>query len=257
MSARVAFIRLGASLSLVPLDAESQLVAEVCKALKAFLADRRDRYCYQPFLDIYARDSFCASFIGDALEERIRAVILSCFPKQSEEKTLDEVLLAFSVAERSKVLAFAIKCMQGELRSWKPFIAAMQNGRSPTIVRASDRSFSTQLQAAVWRLGSYSEPGASAGTAKSLLGSAGAKAKLKAVLAGSKDALRYNDLQLASKFAFVLDTQGRESLTKKKSELMAKFNMKEGSIHPDTDKIGKPQQTMVHTPCLVNALLRK
>ena len=116
MSVLVAFIRLGASLSLVSLDAESQLVAEVCKALKAFLADRRDRYCYQPFLDIYARDSFCASFIGDALEERIRAVILSCFPKQSEAKALYEVLLAFSVAKRSKVLAFASNCTHAMFR---------------------------------------------------------------------------------------------------------------------------------------------
>ena len=78
MSALEAFTRREASLSVVPSDAECQLVAKLCETFVASLADRRDRYCDQPILETYAIDVGWTSFIGDAVNERNRAAIFNC-----------------------------------------------------------------------------------------------------------------------------------------------------------------------------------
>ena len=102
MSALEAFTRREASLSVVPSDAERQLVAKLCETCVASLADRRDRYCDQPILETYAIDVGWTSFIGDAVNERNRAAILICSFKQGGQKTLEAILSASSVAERAR-----------------------------------------------------------------------------------------------------------------------------------------------------------
>ena len=209
--------------------ATSEAILEVLKRKASFLATT-DRFWR-------IEHALWSSFTGEEAEAKIRAAILNCFPKQGEQKTLEEVIASFFVCECSKALAFAGSGMQAVFRTCKGYITTMLSGRSPTVERTHDTICSSH----------YSEPGASDGTARPLFGSEAAKAKLQSLISKNKGDLRDNDLQFLFTFAFLLNMQDRARLAKMKNELLATFNMKEDTCSPETGKMEKLQKTVGDT----------
>jgi hypothetical protein len=197
--------------------------------------------------------AFWSSFTGEAAQEKIHALILDCFPKPGDQKTLEEVQNAFAVAESSKVLAFAGSGMQIVFRTCKGYITTMLLGKSPSLDRFSDTSFYTRLQAALGRLCWFAESAGSAAR-KVIFGTEAAKAKLAAALAN--DPLKYEHLVPSLTFVFLLDVVDQQKLQKAKSDVMAKANMKGGSEHHEA-KHEKPKKTAVDTRAMVKALFAK
>ena len=161
---------------------------------------------------------------------------------------------AISVAERSKVLAFAKSGMQAILRTCGGHISAVLNGRSPTIKCIGGNSFSTRLQVALGRLRRYSELGAPAASAMTLFGSEVTKAKVQAMLARNRDELRFNDLQFSVSLAFPLDTTNQQKLQNVNNEHRAQISLKEGSDDPEALTVEQPRTSAADSMGLVEGV---
>jgi hypothetical protein len=168
-------------------------------------------------------------------------------------KTFEAIFSALSVADYSKVLAFASKCMQAMSRTCKGYIDTMLDGRSPTIERATDAFFTKRLQAALGRLLYYSEQGSSAASKKKLVGSEAVRANFQAVLSSSTDELLYHDLQSSFTFAFQLITKDRQKLQKVRSKHKAMFNLKERTHALEAVRIEPAWRSAVSARRLVKA----